>query len=93
MTTEIQNQEQNRIQMVLDAMLTMDDSPGNWDLGTDEFVEFDEDEPLPTEEEKSELERDLIDIALQTRRRNYTFVYTTPTKMFQKCHSPHSLNR
>ena len=85
METEIQIQEQNRIQMLLDVMLTMDDDVGNWDLGPDEFVEFDEDEPLPTEEEKAELERDLIDMALQTRRRNYTFVYTTPTKMFQKC--------
>jgi hypothetical protein len=87
MATEIQNQEQNRIQMLLDVMLTMDDSPANWDITTDE--EFDENEPLPTDEEKDELERDLIDIALQTTRRNYTFVYTTPIKkLFQKCHQP-----
>lgn len=95
MATEIQNQEQNRIQMLLDAMLTMDDSPGNWDLGTDEFDEFDEfdeDEPLPTEEEKEELWQDLVGIALLTHLKKHTFVRLTP-KTNSKCSQPRSFIR
>ena len=49
----------------------------------------DESDPTPSEEERQELEQDLIEIALETTRRNYTFVYASPSKkLFEKCQSP-----
>ena len=78
MANQIQNQIEIQLQ-IFEQM--MDEDVGNWDI-YETHEEFDEDESLPTEEEREELERDLIDMALQTHLKKYTFVRLTPTKKF-----------
>jgi hypothetical protein len=80
------------IEMQLDLFVEMmNDEQADWDLYDPLFAgepetKRDESDPTPSEEEQLELEQDLIEIALETTRRNYTFVYASPTKkLFQKC--------
>jgi len=68
MATEIQNQ----IEIQLQTFEQMIDEEADFDL----YDELDDDITI-TDEEREELERDLIDIALQTRTKNYTFVRLT----------------
>jgi hypothetical protein len=92
---------ETEIEMQLDLFVEMmNDEQADWDLYDPLFADplfadksetknetkRDESDPTPSEEEQLELEQDLIEIALETTRRNYTFVYASPTKkLFQKC--------
>jgi hypothetical protein len=91
MTTETQTE----IEMQLDLFVEMmNDEHVDWDLYDPLFddeseTKRDESDSTPSEEEQLELEQDLIEIALETTRRNYTFVYASPSKkLFEKCQSP-----
>ena len=76
---------QAEIEMQLDLFVElMNNDQTDWDLYADD--ELDESDPAPSEEEQLELEQDLIEIALETSLKNYTFVHTSPSKkLFQKC--------
>ena len=73
------------IEMQLDLFVEMmNDDQTDWDLYADD--ELDESDHTPSEEERQELEQDLIEIALQTNLKKYTFVHISPSKkLFQKC--------
>jgi hypothetical protein len=80
MTTEIQNQLEIQLQ-VFEQMMDEDVQNDIYEIN-----EESDDDITPTDEEREELERDLIDIALQTRNKNYTFVRVTTKNTF-RCRS------
>jgi hypothetical protein len=84
---------QAEIEMQLDLLeQMMADDQTDWDLYADN--ELDESDPILSEEERQELEQDLIEIALQTSLKKHTFVHLSPSKkLFQKCQQSHSFNR
>ena len=77
MATEIQNQ----LEIQLQAFEQMMDEDVQNDIY--ETNEESDDDITITDEEREELERDLIDIALQTRTKNYTFVRPTTKNTFR----------
>jgi hypothetical protein len=73
---------QAEIEMQLDLLeQMMADDQTDWDLYADN--ELDESGPLPSEEERQELEQDLREIALEISLKKHTFVRLTP-KLFQR---------
>lgn len=79
MSTEIQNEIEMQLNLFEELM-----NETELNLYADD--ELDESDPLPSEEERLELEQDLVEIALETNRRNYTFTRIIPTKkLVQKC--------
>jgi len=73
MTTEIQIQSEIKLQ-VFEQMM---DEEADFDLYDDQS---DNEIPTNSEEEVAELERDLVEIALQTHNKKYTFVRLSPAK-------------
>ena len=83
---------QAEIEMQLDLFEEMmNDDQTDWNLYADD--ELDESDPLPSEEERLELEQDLIEIALETSLKKYTFVRLTPAKTNSKCSQPRTFIR
>jgi hypothetical protein len=82
MSIEIQNEIEMQLNLFEELM-----NETELNLYADD--ELDESDPLPSEEERLELEQDLVEIALETSRRNYTFTRVIPTKkLVQKCNQP-----
>lgn len=90
---------QAEIEMQLDLFEEMmNDDQTDWNLYDPLFADEsetkrDESDPLPSEEERLELEQDLIEIALETSLKKYTFLRLTPAKTNSKCSQPHTFIR
>lgn len=83
MTTQAQMEMDRKMELFEQYM---DDDQFDWNFredGPDELGD-DDDEPVPTEEEQTELWQNLIDMSLLTHNKKYTFVRLTPTRTFSR---------
>lgn len=83
MTTETQMDIDRKMELFEQIM---DDDQFDWSFREDTIPDElgDDDEPIPTEEEQTELWQNLIDMSLLTHNKKYTFVRLTPTKKFSR---------
>lgn len=93
MTTDAQSDIDRKMELFEQFM---DDDEFDWSFREDTIPDElgdDDDEPVPTEEEQTELWQNLIDMALLTRNKKYTFVGLTPAKSNSKCNQPRTFIR